>query len=318
MIWGLFVVFILFLLLLDLGVFHKGNSVMSTKESTIWTFVWIALSMVFNVFIYFGYEYHLLGLGVEIGLPATGKNAALDFFTGYLLEKSLSIDNIFVIALIFSYFKIETRYQHRILFWGIIGALVFRSIMIVAGIELIHKFDWMIIVLGGILIYSGFKMIFGKEEDEDIGNSFIVKGLSKLVSINVDAPQKLLFYKKGGKIFITASFLALMVIELTDLLFALDSIPAIISITEDEFIVFTSNIMAILGLRSLYFVLASSLMNFKYLKTSLSVILLFVGVKMFAHYFHFEIPTVASLSFIVICLVAGVYFSLQHKKNEAK
>jgi tellurite resistance protein TerC len=322
MIWGIFVLFILFLLLLDLGVFHKGNHVMTTKEATMWTFVWVGLSMVFNAFIYFGYQYHWLGLGESIGENVSGKEAALNFFTGYLLEKSLSVDNIFVIALIFTYFKIEPKYQHRILFWGIIGALVFRSLMIIAGIELIHMFEWTILLLAAILIYSGYSMIFSKEEDEDIGDSFIVKLLNKLVSVNMDAPQKFLFYRKKGILFITASFLALMVIELTDLFFALDSIPAIISITEDEFIVFTSNIMAILGLRSLYFVLASSLMNFKYLKTSLSVILLFVGLKMIIHYFHhggyidFDIPTLYSLGFIVLCLAAGIFFSIQHSKKQ--
>lgn len=320
MIWGIFIAFILVLLLLDLGVFHKDNTVITTKEATKWTFIWVALSMVFNVFIYFGYELHWFGLGETVGTIGTsGKQAALDFFTGYLLEKSLSIDNIFVIALIFSYFKIETKYQHRILFWGILGALVFRSIMIVAGIELLHKFEWMILILGAILIFSGLKMIFGKEEDENVGDSFIVKAFSKMIPVHTGAPQEFLFYRKRGILFATSSFLALLVVELTDLFFAIDSIPAIIAITEDEFIVFSSNIMAILGLRSLYFVLASSLMDFKYLKTSLSVILLFVGAKMLAHYFDIHIPTVFSLGFIVICLVAGIYFSLLHiKKNPKK
>ena len=320
MIWIIFIAFILVLLLLDLGVFHKGNHVVSTKEATIWTFIWIALSMCFNVLIYFGYKYHWFGLGETIGhivnTEAQARGVALDFFTGYLLEKSLSIDNIFVIALIFTYFKIQTRYQHRILFWGIIGALVFRSLMIVAGVALIDKFSWMIILLGLFLLYSGYKMIFGGEEEENIEESFAVRMLKKVVSVNMDAPQQLMFYRKDGKLFITASLLALMVVEITDLLFALDSIPAIISITNDEFIVFTSNIMAILGLRSLYFVLASSLADFKYLKTSLAVILAFVGLKMILHFFHLDIPTPVSLGFIVLALTAGVYFSVAHNKKE--
>jgi tellurite resistance protein TerC len=322
MIWGIFVLFILFLLLLDLGVFHKGNTIMTTKEATVWTLIWIMLSMCFNVFIYFGYTHHWFGLGETVGDKITGDQAALYFFTGYLLEKSLSIDNIFVMALIFSYFKIQEKFQHRILFWGIVGALVFRSIMIALGIELIHKFNWMLVVLGGILIYSAAKMIFGGDEEENISESFVVRTLNKFVKVNIDAPQKFFFYRKAGQLFITGSFLALIVIEVTDLLFALDSIPAIIAITTDNFIVFTSNILAILGLRSLYFVLASSLNDFKYLKTSLAFILLFVGIKMMLHYakeigwVSFDIPITLSLLFIVLCLTGGVLLSIMHKNKE--
>ncbi|MFM2393126.1 MAG: hypothetical protein RLZZ546_1108 [Bacteroidota bacterium] len=318
MVWGLFILLILVLLLLDLGVFHKGNTIMSAKEATKWTLIWIVLSMFFNVFVYFGYQQHWLGLNPE-NRPAG--DAALEFFTGYLLEKSLSIDNIFVMALIFTYFKIQDKFQHRILFWGIIGALVFRSIMIVLGIELISRFTWMLAVLGLFLIYAGAKMIFAKEEDENIGESMMVRFLNKFVKVNVDAPQKFFFYRKEGHLYITGAFLALMVIEFTDLLFALDSIPAIIAITTDKFIVYTSNILAILGLRSLYFVLAASLNDFKYLKTSLAFILVFVGLKMLLHYtehfgYGFDIPITLSLLFIVLCLAAGVLFSILHKKSE--
>ena len=309
--WFLFILFVIGMLALDLGVFHKKDHVFTTKEALFWTGVWVFISLLFNVAIYFLYEHGIL---YSTGEAISGLEAALDFFTGYLIEKSLSIDNIFVMAAIFSYFGIPSLYQHRVLFWGILGAIVFRGIFIIAGAALIHQFAWIMYVFGGLLILSALKMLFGKEEQTDLDKNIIVRFSKKMFSITTKIEGHHFFIKENTKWTLTPLFLALIVIESTDILFAVDSIPAIFAVTTDPFLVFTSNIMAILGLRSLYFALAAMLGKFEKLKYSLIFILAFVGVKMLIMEFY-KIPTLASLLVIVVALLFGILLSLRSAKN---
>ena len=240
----------------------------------------------------------------------------LKYITGYLIELSLSIDNIFVIAVIFTSFKIPKKFQHRVLFWGIIGAIVFRALMILFGVFLIKKFDWIIYVFGAFLIFTALRMLFEKEDHHyDPKQSFVYKSVRKLMPITTVINSQQFFIRKRGLLIATPLFLALILIEFTDILFALDSIPAILAITSDPFLVFSSNIMAILGLRSMYFFLANMIERFGYLKYSLVAILTYVGVKMIlAH--HIEIPEWFSLSFIGLSLALGVLFSLRSEKKD--
>ncbi len=262
--WGAFTVFVLGMLALDLGVFHRKSHEVSVREALTWTAVWIVLAMLFNIFVYFYFD----------------QQKALEFFTAYLVEKSLSIDNIFVILMIFSYFSVPPAYQHKVLFWGILGALVMRVIFIFAGIELIHKFHWLIYIFGGFLIVTGIRMITTENKPLNPEKNPLVKFVRRLFPVTESFEEDKFFVRRDQKIWATPLFIVVVLIEGTDLIFAIDSIPAIISITDDPFIVYTSNVFAILGLRSLYFALAGIEKFFTYLKYGLAAILVFVGVKM--------------------------------------
>lgn len=312
--WGLFIVLVCLLLAFDLGVLNKNEHEISTKEAIFTTFLWIALALVFNVVVYFAYEHNWFDLLAHSPDVHSGKEAALKFFTGYLIEKALSLDNIFVIAMLFTFFKIPGLYQHRVLFWGILGALVFRAIMILLGSALVLKFSWIMYVFGGLLVFSALKMLFGKEEEFDAEKSKVIRLIRKFYPVSNELDGHNFFTIKNGVKMVTPLFVVLMVVETTDIMFAVDSIPAIFVITTDPFIVFTSNVFAILGLRSLYFVLASFMDKFKYLKYSLIVLLLFIGIKMLLlEVYHLPVPV--SLGIIVLILTAGVVASVMSGKK---
>ncbi|MBI5913743.1 MAG: TerC family protein [Bacteroidetes bacterium] len=317
-VWVGFIVLISIFLALDLGVFNKEPHKISTKEALRWTSLWVSLSLLFSVFIYFAYEHHWLGIGLEIGDDVGGSKAAITYLTGYIIEQSLSMDNIFVIAVIFSYFQIPQKYQHRVLFWGIIGALVFRGLMIAAGAFLVERFEWIIYVFGAILLWTAYKML--KSDDEQIHpeKNPVVLQLRKFLPVTKSIRREHFFVKwKGKTIAMTPLFVALVVVETTDVMFAFDSIPAIFAITKDPFIVFTSNIFAILGLRSLYFVLASFIDKFEYVKISLVIILAFVGIKMLVFTpLHIELPEWFSLAVIVLLLAGGILLSIWKEKKK--
>jgi tellurite resistance protein TerC len=307
--WVGFLALILSLLVLDLGLLNRKLHEISVREAIGWTFFWVFLSLVFGVCIYFMYEHHWMGIGKEIGHELDGKQAALQYLTGYIIEKSLSLDNIFVIALIFSYFNVPPKYQHRTLFWGILGALILRGAMIAAGSALIHRFEWMIYVFGGLLIITALKLLFDKGEKIDPDKNPLVRLARRIYPVTKDFHGEKFFMKLHGKRAITPLFLVLLVVESSDVLFAIDSIPAIFAVTRDPFIVFTSNVFAILGLRSLYFALAAAMGMFRFLKFSLVFILAFVGVKMLiSHYIN--IPILISLGVIAVILATGIGASL--------
>ena len=314
-VWILFFALICIILALDLGVFNRTPHIISTKEASKWTAIWVTLSMAFSGVIYWLY-------GTDYISNVTGlsqSDAALKFVTGYLIELSLSVDNIFVIAIIFASFKIPQKYQHRVLFWGILGAIIFRGLMISFGVVLINKFSWTTYVFGAFLIFTALKMLFSKEdEDFDPKNSFIYKTLGKIIPITHESHKEHFFVKIDNKNYATPLFVALIVIEVMDVLFAVDSVPAILAITSDPFLVFSSNIFAILGLRSMYFFLSNMLEKFSYLEYSLIAILTFVGVKMLIHKWV-EIPEWASLGFIALSLLVGILVSLKMAKiNQIK
>ena len=302
---------IVIFLALDLGVFHKNEHVIKSKEAGIWTAIWVTVALSFSAVIYW-----LFASGI-IDNPTglTPKGAVLKYITGYLIELSLSVDNVFVIAVIFSAFKIPPIYQHRVLFWGILGAIVFRALMIVFGVALITKFEWIIYVFGVFLLYTAFRMLRSDEDTFDPKKSMVFRNIKKLYPITTAIKGHDFFVKRMGVTAATPLFVALVVIELTDILFALDSIPAILAITADPFIVFSSNILAILGLRSMYFLISRMLEKFRYINYSLVVILAFVGLKMlFSH--HIEVPEWVSLSVISVSLVAGIVSSLLIPQSE--
>lgn len=295
--WVGFVCFVLLMLALDLGVFHRHAHVISIKEAIAWTVVWVTLGLSFAVFVYFAYEGHWFGLGTQVdvadGLRNDGATAVEKYLTGYIVEKSLSVDNVFVIAMIFGYFAVPTIYQHRVLFWGILGALVMRGAMIAVGNVLITQFHWVLYLFGAFLIFTALKMLFFKAEHGGPNLNWIVRltrrffpvtdqfhGEHFVIRAGADSAE----HAKGtqlGTLMLTPLALALILVESTDVIFAVDSIPAIFAITADPFLVFTSNVFAILGLRSLYFALAGLIDKFRYLKVSLALILLVVGLKMF-------------------------------------
>lgn len=298
-------------LAIDLGIFNKNPHEISNKEASAWTGIWVGVALLFSVAVYFIIKNGWLE-NVDNLSPST---AMLKYITGYLIELSLSVDNIFVIAVIFGSFKIPKKFQHRVLFWGIIGAIIFRALMIFFGVYLIQKFDWIIYVFGAFLIITALRMLFEKEDHNyDPKKSFIYRSVRKIMPVTTRVRNQNFFIKKQGILIATPLFLALLMIEFTDILFALDSIPAILAITSDSFLVFSSNIMAVLGLRSMYFFLANMLERFGYLKYSLVAILSFVGIKMIlAHYI--EIPEWVSLSIIGISLAVGVLYSLIYEKK---
>ncbi|MBI1369169.1 MAG: TerC/Alx family metal homeostasis membrane protein [Planctomycetes bacterium] len=308
-VWIGFIVMILGMLALDLGVFHRRDAVISLRASLGWTAVWVAVSLLFNVGIYFMYDYHLLGIGERIGTDLGGRQAAMEFLSGYLIEKSLSIDNIFVIAAIFSYFHVPEALKHRVLFWGVLGALVLRGAMIGVGAALINRFEWLEYVLGAVLIVTALKMLFAHESDAHPDRNPLVKLARKFYPVTRDYEGHHFFSHLGGRRAITPLMLVLLAVESMDAVFAVDSIPAIFGVTREPFIVFTSNVFAVLGLRSLYFALAAVLDRFEKLKYSLVFILIFVGVKMLISHWV-AIETWFSLAVIVVSLATGMVVSM--------
>src|SRR5690606_38448775 len=305
LVWGIFIAFIILCLALDLGVFNRTPHVIKTKEASIWTTIWVTIALGFS-----GVIYWLFSTGmVDNPTQLTPENAVLKYITGYLIELSLSIDNVFVIAVIFSSFAIPQKYQHEVLFWGILGAIVFRALMIFFGVALINKFDWIIYVIGAFLLKTAFRMLSHKESEFDPKQSKIFRFLKKLFPISYKMDGDKFFIKRMGIRAATPLFVALIIIELTDILFALDSIPAILAITADPFIVFSSNILAIMGLRSMYFLISRMLTKFRYINYSLVVILAFVGVKMILSH-NIEIPEWLSLEFFGVFLLAVSLVSL--------
>ena len=317
-VWIAFILFVIAALAFDLGVLNKEPHVVSTREAFRWTSIWVSLALLFSIFIYFGYEYHWLGLGETIGHDIGGAKAAITYLTGYIIEESLSMDNIFVIAVIFGYFKIPQKYQHRVLFWGILGALVFRGLLIGVGAYLVEHFHFILYIFGAILLWTAYKMIKGGDEDIHPEENPVVLFLRKYLPVTKRMKGEQFFVRRFGKIVaMTPLFVALIVVETTDIMFAFDSIPAIFAITTDPFLVFTSNIFAILGLRSLYFVLASLLDKFEYLKYSLASILAFVGLKMLLmEPLDIHLPEWTSLVVVIVLLLGGILISL--KKNKEK
>lgn len=298
--WMTFNGFVLAMLALDLGVFHRKSHSVGLREALIWTGVWITLAMFFNLFLYYYFD----------------KETAIEFFTGYLIEKSLSIDNIFVIIMIFSYFQVPQEYQHKVLFWGILGALVMRVIFILTGIELIHKFHWLIYIFGGFLVITGIKMLTSGDEKLEPEKNPVAKLARKIFPFTESFEGDKFFVRRDSKLWATPLFMVVILIEATDLIFAVDSIPAILAISDDSFIVYTSNVFAILGLRSLYFALAGVEKYFQYLKYGLSMILIFVGVKM-AITDIYKIPVDLSLIVIVFVLAISMLASVIIKKTPA-
>lgn len=298
--WIGFHVFLFILLALDLGVFNKNAHKITVKEALKMVLIWIGLAIAFNIFIYFEF----------------GKTKALEFLTGYVIEYSLSVDNIFVFILIFSFFAVPPQYQHNVLFWGILGALIMRGIFIFAGVTLINRFHWIVLIFGGFLVFSGVKMLFQKDgETVDPEKNGLVKLFRKFFPVTKTLHGNKLFIKDNGKLLATPLFLVLLVIESSDVIFAVDSIPAVLSISHDTFIVYTSNIFAILGLRSLYFAISGIMGYFRYLKTGLAFVLSFVGFKMLASYIDLEIPIFLSLSIIIGILVVSILASVIIKKR---
>lgn len=316
-VWISFLVAVMIFLALDLGVFNKTPHIISSKEAGKWTAIWVALSFLFSGVIYWLYSNNYIANPDQLK-PTT---ASIKFITGYLIELSLSIDNIFVIAIIFSAFKIPQKYQHRVLFWGILGAIIFRGLMIFFGVMLINKFSWMTYIFGAFLIYTAMKMLFGNEDEKfEPKKSFVYKSLKKIMPVSNHIDEEHFFVKRRHITAATPLFVALVVIEVMDVVFAIDSVPAILAITNDPFLVFSSNIFAILGLRSMYFFLANMLAKFSYLEYSLIAILSFVGVKMLTHdilkKYNYEIPEWMSLAFIAVALIVGVVVSLRKSSKE--
>jgi tellurite resistance protein TerC len=297
--WIAFNAFVLIMLALDLGVFHRTSKEVKIKEALLWTCIWVSLAFLFNVFVY----YHF------------GEEKAFEFFTGYLIEKSLSVDNIFVIILIFSYFNVPSAYQHKVLFWGILGALVLRVIFIVAGVELIHKFHWLIYIFGGFLVYTGIRIVTQGDVKLNPDKNPLVKMVRRIFPVTPTFEGDNFFVRRNGALWATPLFIVVIVIEATDLVFAVDSIPAILSISDDSFIVYTSNVFAILGLRSLYFALAGMEKYFVYLKYGISAILVFVGLKMCLGDIY-KIPIEISLAFIILTLSMAVLASMTLQQKE--
>lgn len=304
-VWGIFIAFIILFLALDLGVFNRTPHIIKTKEAAIWTTVWVSLALGFSGVIYWLFKDGLISNPTQLAPEV----AVLKYITGYLIELSLSIDNVFVIAVIFSSFAIPQKYQHEVLFYGILGAIVFRALMIFFGVALINKFDWIIYVFGAFLLFTAFRMLFHKEAEFNPKKSKMFRFLKKLFPISYKMDGDRFFIKRMGVKAATPLFVALVIIELTDILFALDSIPAILAITADPFIVFSSNILAILGLRSMYFLISRMLTKFRFINYSLVVILAFVGVKMMLSH-TVEVPEWLSLGVIGVSLASGIIASI--------
>jgi tellurite resistance protein TerC len=347
--WVAFIAFVLFMLTLDLGVFHRKAHVVTVREAMAWSAGWLTMGLAFAVFVYFAYEGKWLGLGTVVdavdGLTNDGATATEKFLTGYIVEKSLSVDNIFVIAMIFTFFGVPPIYQHRVLYWGILGALLLRGAMIALGAKLIAEFHWILYIFAVLLIVTAIKMLFLKTEHTDPNKNFVVRITRSLFPVTTrfhgehfivragssasnegevpgapEMPDAAVKNALPGTLLLTPLALALVMVETTDLIFAIDSIPAIFAITGDPFLVFTSNVFAILGLRSLYFALAGMVKKFRYLKAALAMILLVVGVKMLLAEWlklalgrHFNLYL---LMVVLVILVVGVASSLMVTRRD--
>lgn len=301
LLWSGFLMMVIIMLLVDIIIFHKKHHEISITEALIWTFIWIGLALLFNIFVFLEF----------------GREAALQYLTGYIIEKSLSVDNLFVILVIFAAFKIEKKYQHEVLFWGIVGALVMRGAMIIIGAALVERFHWILYLFGVFLIYAGIKMLFKDDEEFDPHESWVVRWTHKIVPIWRNHRNGKFWYVKKGVFGITLLFVTLLVIEATDLVFALDSIPAIFAISTNPFIVFTSNIFAILGLRSLYFVIAKTSDLFKYLNIGLAIVLCFIGFKMLVDRW-IEIPILLSLEIVLLVLAGTIILSVLSDRRQRR
>ncbi len=301
-----FVAVVLALLALDLGVLHRRAHVVRTGEALLWTGIWLTLSLLFAAVVYAGYEWDWLGLG-NTGTP--GRQATVQYLSGYLIEKSLSLDNIFVIATIFAYFRVPPENQHRVLFWGIIGVVVMRGLMIALGTALFDAFDWVAYVFGAMLLFSAAKMLSLRTDTIRVESNFVVRGVRRPVPVSSAYVGNRFLTRVGGRLTATPLLVALLAVESADVIFALDSIPAVLAVTRDPFIVFTSNIFAVLGLRSLYFALAAIIARFRYLKVSLAFVLAYVGAKMTLTH-HLDIDPILSLAVIAAILGIGVIASI--------
>ncbi len=297
--WIGFNILVLLMLAIDLGVFHRKDHEISIKEGLIWSAIWIVVALIFNVGVYFW----------------RGSEVALEFFTGYLIERSLSIDNIFVFLLVFTYFKVPAKYQYKVLIWGILGALVFRGIFILLGTLLIAQFHWVLYIFGAFLVFTGIKMGLGQNKEIEPGRNPILRLLRRILPITEDYDRGKFLIRRGGRLFGTPLLVVLVVVETTDIVFAVDSIPAIFAITLDPFIVYTSNVFAILGLRALYFAIAGLMRIFLYLKYALGFILSFVGVKMLLSSLY-PIPDSIALGVIGLSLAVAILLSIIFKPSQ--
>ena len=303
--WIGFVGVVLVFLALDLGVFHRQARVVSFREALGWTALWVSITFLFGLI----YAPRLV--------PTWTSTDSVEFVTGYLIELSLSMDNVFVIALIFAYFRVPLHLQHRVLFWGILGALLMRGVMIGLGTALIHRFSWMLYVLGAFLVLTGIKMLFSSDEGVHPERNLVIRITERLVPVCAEFHGQKFSARRHGRFALTPLALVLVMVETTDLVFAVDSIPAIFAVTQDAFIVFTSNVFAILGLRSLYFVLAGAIEFFRFLKLGLSVVLIFIGLKMLVAWFEIRIPTLLSLVIVAIVIASSIIASalVAHRKE---
>lgn len=304
--WVGFNILVLIMLALDLGVLHREAKPISLREATIWSILWVLVALAFNAGMLFWY-----------GPPDQRETLALQFFTGYLIERALSIDNIFVFLVLFNYFSVESRYQYRVLFWGILGALIMRGAMIAMGVALISRFSWILYVFGAFLLWTGVKLLFHKAEDIHPEHNPVLRWVRKYIPLTKEYHGQKFFVRQGGIWRATPMFLVLVVVETTDLAFALDSIPAIFAITQDPFIIYSSNVFAILGLRALYFLLAGAMPYFRYLNVGLSSVLIFIGAKMLLEKW-LHIPILVALGIVGGLLLLSVLASLVAVSREKR
>lgn len=297
----LFNIFILTLLALDLGVFHRKAHTVTIREAALWSIVWIVLAFLFNAGIFY----------------FSGQQAGLEFLAGYLIERALSMDNIFVFLIIFSYFGVPSHYQHKVLFWGVLGALIMRSVFIALGATLIARFEWILYIFGAILIVSGWKMMIQKDVEVHPDKNIFIRLARKLFPVVPGYETPRFFLRKAGKLFITPLFLVLLTVETTDVVFAVDSIPAVFGVTRDPFIIYSSNVFAILGLRAMYFLLAGMMNSFTYLSYGLSLVLIFIGAKMLAEGF-IHIPIAISLLVVAAILAISIAASIVRNRRQAR
>lgn len=293
--WIGFTVFVVLVLALDLGVFHRKAHVVTFKEAMTWVCVWVTLATIF-------------GIGIWV---MEGQEKSLEFFTGYLIEQSLSVDNVFVFALLFAHFKVPALYQHRVLFWGVLGAIVMRALMIGAGAALIHRFEWIIYIFGAFLIFTGWKMLAKKDEELHPEDNPLIKYIQRFMPVTPTYHGEKFTIRQNGRLYATPLLVVLICVEFSDVIFAVDSIPAIFAVTKDPFIVYTSNIFAIMGLRSLYFALGGMMNKFHYLGLALGIILIFIGIKMLLGHTPYKIDTSISLGVVVTILAAAIFASLR-------
>ncbi|MGA9115571.1 MAG: TerC/Alx family metal homeostasis membrane protein [Bacteroidota bacterium] len=301
--------FILLLLGFDLGVLQRRARHMRMREAAAWSVGWVTLALLFNLLLYYLYEEGILGPG-----GGGGGEAALQFLTGYLIELALSVDNLFVFLVLFSYFGVPERFQHKVLFWGILGAILMRLVFIVSGAMLVSRFEWILMVFGVILVFSGWKMLTHKEMEVHPDRNLFIRLARRLFPVTSDFDTPRFMVRRQGRLHLTPMLLVLITVETTDVVFAVDSIPAIFAVTRDPFIIFTSNIFAVLGLRSLYFVLSGAMAGFHYLKTGLSAILIFIGLKMLAADLV-HVPVIVSLTVVVSVLSGSVIASLIRRRR---